>query len=44
MKSCKEIIHNVHNLDRATWRTMRDALMKHTIVTPEEYLKQHGEV
>ena len=44
VKACKEIIHNVHNLDRATWRTMRDALMKHTIVTPEEYLKQHGEV
>ena len=44
VKSCKEIIHNVHNLDRATWRAMRDALMKHTIVTPEEYLKQHGEV
>jgi len=43
VKMCNEIIHNVYNLDRSTQETMRKTLMKHTIVTPEEYVKQHVE-
>ena len=43
VKSCREIINNVYNLDRSTLDMMRKTLMKHTVVTPEEYLKQHGE-
>ena len=44
VKMCREIIQNTYNLDRSTLETMRRTLMKHTIVPPEEYLKQHGEV
>ena len=42
VKSCREVISNTHNLDRSALKIMREALMKHTIVTPEEYLRQYG--